>query len=192
MSKVKSNSIVQFTPTHDGNILFKVLGAGERLFDRSKTSLEVRHAAELQGWATRIGNRAAIPRDLETGKSATPQEKFARMVQAIDHYESGTTDWRIGGSTTGGGDNAGLVFQAAMRVFECDVEACERRITKACAKREMTRDAYLKDLAKLPEIVRAIGDIKAERATANKAANAADILADMMADDEDGDDETPE
>lgn len=189
--KQKSNSVTTHEVLHNGNIIFKVVGAGEFTFDRSKTSLEVRREAESQGWVKRIINMAAIERDPETGLSATPEFKFKRMLACAEHYMTGTTQWRLVASAPKA-DDTGLVLMGIMRALGLDLEAAEKKVAKLAAKNGADREATLRVLAKAPDVVAAIGQIKAERAAEQSKISAADMLADLMGDDEEDEGEGDE
>jgi hypothetical protein len=191
----KKNATVQITPTHEGNLLVKVLGAGEFVFDRQATSLECRHFAELKGWKFTLEDAAAIERDTETGLSATPQMKFDAIKAIAEHYMSGTTTWgrkRAAGEASP--SDEGLTLLALMRVKGWDTDAANAWVAKVATAKSIDRKAVLANVRKNPEVILATAAIKAERAAANKNANAADFLAEL---DEErpagdaGDDEAP-
>lgn len=108
-SKPKSNSVVTHEQTENG-ITFHVLGAGSVAFDPTKAHQHNRIRAEAHGWIQRISDRAAIGRDPETGKSATPAEKLAAMKALVDHYHTGTSEWSM--VAKGKGAVRDLLFQA--------------------------------------------------------------------------------
>jgi len=90
--KTKSNAVV----THSiasGVITFNVRDAGTFTLDTAALSPVVRERAMLHGLIQRISDRAAIPRDTETGKSATPAQKLDAMKALADFYATGTDDW---------------------------------------------------------------------------------------------------
>lgn len=186
----KKNALVQITPTHEGNLNVKVTGVGEFVFDRSKTSIECRHVAEMKGWKFTLEDSAALSRDTETGKSATPEEKFAAIKAIADHYMSGVTVWGRARAAGGAVDDAGMVVLALARVKECDVDAANAMIERMMVKKAIERKAVLANLRTNPAIVKAVGEIRAERAAANKSANAADLLAEMDSMDDDDLDDT--
>lgn len=114
VTKPKSNSVV----THNvesqalgGTIIhFNVLGVGELKLNMENLSAEVKHHAAIHGMIQRISDAAAISRNPETGKPATPAEKFDRMQDLIAHYMSGTSKWsRVG---QGSGNRGGYLFRA--------------------------------------------------------------------------------
>lgn len=183
--KLKSNAVTQHVFEHDGNILFRVPGVGEARLRINDVSIENRHKAMLEGFVKRVINMAAINRDTDTGASATPAQKWARMQAAIEHYNSGSTMWGLRVAEGAGADDAGLVVQALMRVRKCTIEAANAAIEAMMAKHSLERKAVLANLRKNEQIIRAMADIRAEHAAANKATNAADFLAEMDELDED-------
>lgn len=189
--KLKSNSVTQHVFQHDGNILFRVPGVGEAVLRVGDVSLENRHKAMLEGFVKRIINMAAISRNTDTGASATPAEKWARMQTAIEHYNSGSLMWAMKVASSAP-DDAGLVVQALMRVKSVTIEQANALIEAMMAKHTLERKDVLANLRKNPAIVKAMGEIRAEHAAANKATNAADFLAEMDALGEDGEDESVE
>lgn len=56
---------------------------------------ELRKAAEWHGWEQRLRDAAAKPRDVKTGKSATPAEKFNAIKKLAEHYLSGGKEWNL-------------------------------------------------------------------------------------------------
>lgn len=190
--KIKANAVTTHEFLHDGNIRFSARGAGSAVLDLSKVSLENRHKAMLEGFVKRIINMAAIERDTDTGASATPADKWARMQAAIEHYNSGSEMWAMKVAAGSGQDDSGLIVQALMRVKSWTIEAADAWIAKVATAKSIDRKAVLGNLRKNPDVLRAIGEIKAERAAANKAVNAADFLAEMEDLDENDEDESVE
>lgn len=185
--KAKSNSIATVTVLPDNRLLFKVIGAGERIFDPMKATIEVRQRAMLHGFTQRGADRMALARNTETGLPATPQEKFARFSAWADHIEAGG-EWEMRAAAAPR-DDTGLTLQGIMRALGLDLEATEARLAKMATKLGIERDAAIKRLAQAPDVIKAIAEIKAERAAANSAVNAADLLADLMDEGDEGEDE---
>lgn len=112
-TKAKSNSVITHEQT-DSGLIFNVLGVGALTFDPTKAHKHNRVSAEAHGWIQRISDAAAISRNPDTGKPATPQEKFDAMAKLVAHYESGTAEWsrvREAGESTGG-----LLFRALCKM----------------------------------------------------------------------------
>lgn len=125
---MKRNSVIETTETKEG-LLFEVGDASVVLrFAKINPSLRVR--AETHGWKQRISDAAAIPCDPETGKPATPTEKFLAMQALVAHYESGTADWSRRAEATG--PRGGFLFEALSRMYpDADVRAYLDGLTAA-------------------------------------------------------------
>lgn len=164
--KRKGNSVVTVTYTDDGKMQIDVLGAGSILFDKAKASRECRAHAEDHGWEQRLRDAAAISRDDETGKPATPADKFARVQALADYYMTGATEWaRVGH----GGGGRSITIEAIARVKGMEYEAVEAEVAEF-AKKKYAGDTK-KALAFLREgkrVMEAIAAIRAERQTAPK------------------------
>lgn len=186
-TKPKTNSIITHREEHDGRLTFVVKDAGDFTFNPRLASVQNRAQAERHGWIQRISDGGALGRNAETGQPASPADKMARMQRLAEHYESGAEAWAIKATASREGQNAGLVIQALMRVLACDLAGVEARLTKLADKRGIDRATLVKELAEKPDVVAAIGEIRAERAAQNTRVNAADMLADLMDESDDGD-----
>jgi len=115
-SKPKSNSVITHVINASGNLLaFRVMGAGEVALDMLKLNEAIITRAAIHGMIQRISDAAAISRDPETGKPATPAEKLAAMSALVEHYHSGASEWsRVG---VGGGPKGGFLFEALVRMY---------------------------------------------------------------------------
>lgn len=192
-SKAKSNSIcTAILNRADATLTVTVLGAGSATFYRDKASAENRIEAEWRGWSQRLTNQAALPHDKATGKPATPEEKFAAVKRAVDHYNAGGTVWAIAADDT---YDTGLVVQAMIRAkVATDAEVANEIANKLAAKRGIDRAAALKIWATVGPVGEAIATIKAERAAEiAKHANldVQGLLDEINAEAEDKLDETP-
>lgn len=113
-TKPKSNSTI----THDvagQTIIFRVHGAtqvaedgketkplvGELRLDMQRLHAAVTARAAIHGMIQRVSDAAAISRDEESGKPATPEEKLGAMRELVEHYMSGTAEWRRTGTSEG-------------------------------------------------------------------------------------------
>lgn len=109
-TKAKSNSVIS-SVIGDNKIFFEVLGVGQLVLDFAKMNSAIIERAAMHGMVQRISDAAAIPRDLETGESATAQDKFDAMQRLVSHYESGTAEWSRR-PQPGEGKSGGLLFKA--------------------------------------------------------------------------------
>jgi hypothetical protein len=186
--KARAGSIIQVTRM-DGKLIFDVKGAGNLTLDPDKVSAENRSRAMYHGFEQRVRDAGALLRDTDNGKSATPADKLAAMARIVEHLMSGATEWAIK-AAAGGGTDHGLTILALMRVKAWDIDQASAQIEKIALAKGLERKDVLANLAKNPEIIRAVGDIKAERA-AKSAVDASDLL-DEMGDDAEDDEEDAE
>lgn len=196
--KKRVNSIITVS-RFDNKLTFAFAGVGQFVFDPDKVSAENRARAMMHGFEQRIRDAAALSVDRDTGRSATAQAKHDAALRIAEHLMSGSTDWAIRVAASAGPD-AGLTIQAMIRAFtktidgvrtilgkewhpELDpVAEVEEALAATMAKRKIDRAAALKLWANSKQVAQAILDIKRERADAG--ADAEDLLAEMMGDDE--------
>lgn len=98
----------------DGRISISVIGAGSITFDPAKAHPANTAYAAFHGWKQRFVDAAAMSRDTETGKPASPQEKYEAIEALVEHYESGTEKWTRQAEA---GPRGGYLFEALCRVY---------------------------------------------------------------------------
>ncbi|HQR20750.1 MAG TPA: hypothetical protein PKV98_07780 [Burkholderiaceae bacterium] len=152
-----------------------------------KGSAAARHFLLNYGIKQWIQDGGAVSAD-ERGR-VDPQAKYEGMLERAQLIESGVDQLlRRGGGIKG--DDTGLTVLALMRVRKLDIDGANALIDKIAAKNGIERKAVIANMAtKNPDIIRAVGEIKAERA-AKSAVDAGDLLDEMgdpQADDEDED-----
>lgn len=180
---MKDNQQINPIVAEDGmSIEFQLRGMPSLKFDLRKVSEINRNRAAAVGFAdVRIVNAAAISRNAPDGSVRSPTEmlklKREKMEALIQHYESGTTEWRV--KRTSGGtsrDTSGITLQAMQRVWpDKDCEALAFRLEQ---KRGISRREAYAEFAKTKQVAEAIAAIKAERATVDSD----DLLAEMEED----------
>lgn len=180
---MKENQQINPVVAEDGmSITFQLRGMEPLRLDLRKVSEINRNRAAAVGFAdVRIVNAAAISRNAPDGsiRSAAEMLKMKRekMEALIQHYESGTTDWRM--KRASGGENrdtSGITLQAMKRVWpDKDCEALAWRLEQ---KRGISRREAYAEFAKTKQVAEAIAAIKAERATVDSD----DLLAEMEED----------
>lgn len=118
-TKAKSNSVITHAlERYEGGqtlIVFKVKDAGEIRLDMAKLNPAVIERAAIHGLIQRISDAAAISRNPETGLPASVLDKGAAMSALIDHYHSGTAEWKRAGS--GAGAVRGLLLEALVQAY---------------------------------------------------------------------------
>lgn len=108
--KTKSNSVVTTLVNEDiGEIVFNVRDAGTLTLHVERLSNENRGYAEIHGLIQRVSDGAALSRNRQTGKPASPADKLAAMQEIVTHLESGSKEWRLAGTARGLGDYSILV-----------------------------------------------------------------------------------
>lgn len=128
--KVKSNSVVTVQQMEGGIIAITVLGAGDLTFDPAKADAANKAHAEFHGWKQRLSDAAAISRDPETGKPASPADKLAAIRALVEHYESGSAEWsRIGQ----GGGGKSLTIEAIAELKGVEYAAAEAMVVNMAA-----------------------------------------------------------
>ena len=177
---MKENQQINPIVAEDGmSVEFQLRGLPSLKFDLRKVSEINRNRAAAVGFSdVRIVNAAAISRNAPDGSVRSPAEmlklKREKMEALIQHYESGTTEWRVkrasGGTTR---DTSGITLQAMQRVWpDKDCEALAGQLEQ---KRGISRREAYAEFAKTKQVAEAIAAIKAERATVDSD----DLLAEM-------------
>ena len=161
MGKVRSNSVIGYVLDETARTIeFTVAGAGSVTLHMDKVhAANVAHAA-MFGMQQRIGDKGAIPRDVNTGLSATPLEKFNAIKGAVEFYEAGGSDWNM--TRTGVvKDTTPLTLQAIAAVYQTTVEKAKVHVQSIADKKGISLADYLKVLAKTETIGKEMLVIKA-------------------------------
>lgn len=195
--KAPRDTLTSVVWQHDGTAVVTVKGYPALTFNPMKASLLNRNYAQQFGWDNRIKNKTSVTADKATGK-VDLGEKYRLAKELIEFYEQGGDAWemRSAGSPREGTD-AGLVLQALMNVKGWSLDECNAKVGKMAEAKSVERKDILASLAKNPEIIREVAEIKAKRAAASSVDAASlldelDGLEDGDEDDEDPADEAPE
>ena len=160
--KPKSNSVVTVEQTDDGKLLFNVLGAGVLTFDPAKCDASMNAHAALHGWKQRISDAAAMDRDPETGRPASPADKLTAMQDLAEYYMGGATDWRRVGK---GGAGKSITIEAIARVKSITYAEAEEYVDSYAARNYSgDRKECLAFLREGKRVMEAMAAIRAERA----------------------------
>jgi len=163
-TKRKSNSVVTSQQTDDGRLVITVLGAGEVEFNPALVHADNRAHAEVHGWIQRLSDRAAMSRNPETGKPATPAEKFNAIKALAEYYMTGAAEWALSG---GGGGGKSLTVEAIARVKGVAYDAAQTLIEQfAETKHGGDVKAALAFLRSGKRVMEAMEAIRRERAAA--------------------------
>jgi hypothetical protein len=192
--KAPRDTLTSVVWQHDGTAVVTVKGYPALTFNPMKASLLNRNYAQQFGWDNRIKNKTSVTADKATGK-VDLGEKYRLAKELIEFYEQGGDSWemRSAGSPREGTD-AGLVLQALMNVKGWSLDECNAKVSKMAEAKKVERKDVLASLAKNPEIIREVAEIKAKRAAASSvdAASLLDELDGLDEGDEDGEDPADE
>lgn len=191
--KAPRDTLTSVVWQHDGTAVVTVKGYPALTFNPMKASLLNRNYAQQFGWDNRIKNKTSVTADKATGK-VDLGEKYRLAKELIEFYEQGGDAWemRSAGSPREGTD-AGLVLQALMNVKGWTLDECNAKVGKMAEAKKVERKDILASLAKNPEIIREVAEIKAKRAAASSV-DAASLLDELdgLEDGEDGEDPADE
>ena len=191
--KAPRDTLTSVVWQHDGTAVVTVKGYPALTFNPMKASLLNRNYAQQFGWDNRIKNKTSVTADKATGK-VDLGEKYRLAKELIEFYEQGGDAWEMraaGGAREG--TDAGLVLQALMNVKGWSLDECNAKVSKMAEGKGVERKDILASLAKNPEIIREVAEIKAKRAAASSV-DAASLLDELdgLEGDEDPADEAPE
>ena len=176
--KAPRDTLTSVVWQHDGTAVVTVKGYPALTFNPMKASLLNRNYAQQFGWDNRIKNKTSVTADKATGK-VDLGEKYRLAKELIEFYEQGGDSWemRSAGSPREGTD-AGLVLQALMNVKGWSLDECNAKVSKMAEAKKVERKDVLASLAKNPEIIREVAEIKAKRAAASSV-DAASLLDEL-------------
>lgn len=188
--KAPRDTLTSVVWQHDGTAVVTVKGYPALTFNPMKASLLNRNYAQQFGWDNRIKNKTSVTADKATGK-VDLGEKYRLAKELIEFYEQGGDAWemRSAGSPREGTD-AGLVLQALMNVKGWSLDECNAKVGKMAEAKKVERKDVLASLAKNPEIIREVAEIKAKRAAASSV-DAASLLDELDGLDEGDEGEDP-
>ena len=174
-TKKRSNSVIS-TRLEGDAIVFSVAGVGELHLPFGELSDAVKHRAMIHGLTQRISDAAALSRNPETGKSATPQDKYDEMARLVAHYRTGTPEWsvkRAGG--TGETRENGITLRALAAVQGADVATMRERVDRLAEKQGVTTRAILAKISQQPAVATKIAELRAQTVSVD----ADDMLAEL-------------
>lgn len=189
-SKPKVNSVITHALSDDKCVItFIVKDAegpgrpGRFTFDVTKAHADMQHMAAVHGFIQRISDGAAMSRDRETGKPATPAEKLARMQAIAEHYASGANTWAMNRTTGGEGRGQGpsIVVRAFAAIQGISVADALARVREVAEKQRVTTKAYLKKLATAKAIIDKVAELRAAEASADGDEMLAELLGEAEA-----------
>lgn len=133
-TKKRSNATVTMAQT-DTTLTFNVLGAGSISLNLAAIHPDVLARAAIHGLKQRISDAAALPCNPDTGKPASPSEKFESLSALVEHYNTGTAEWARTRAAGEGTPRAGKTLQAIANVYKLADEAAARAYVEGTAKK---------------------------------------------------------
>ena len=205
LTKPKSNSIITHALSEDKCVItFTVKDAegagrpGRFTFDVTQVHTDMQHMAAVHGFIQRISDGAAMSKDKETGRPATPEEKMARMQAIADHYASGASQWTMNkGAGEARSQGPSIVVRALAAIQGTSVAEALAMVRARAEKNRTTTKALLKKLATSKAIVDKVAELRAQEAVV--AEDGDEMLAELLGpqaaesdEGEDGDEEQAE
>lgn len=120
----------------------------------------IRLHAMLHGLKQKLVDAAAISRNPDTGKAATPEDKWAAVMEVFQRITGENPTWNK--TREGGGGAGGLLMRALCRMYPAKTPDAIREYLDAKTEAEKTA------LRKNPKVAEMIETIRAE---SGKAAN---------------------
>jgi hypothetical protein len=160
--KKRANSVVSVA-INGGSMVFSVLGMPDLILNTEKLHSDIRERAMFHGFKQRVSDAAAIPADMQTGKPASPSEKWEAMKAIVDHLNSGASEWNIK-RAEGGFGGVGIVLQAVANLKKTTVEALEKQLAVIAAREGVELPQVVKRLGGSAAVIREVARLKAERA----------------------------
>lgn len=147
--------------TVDGTILTLAFSNSEVLtINADSLSDEIRTAAMMHGLKQKLVDAAAIARNPDTGRSATPDDKYNAVREVYDRITQSDGTWNKGRTGEGSGAGNGLLLSALMELRGLPREKVEAYL----ADKTKEQKAALRDNAKVAPI---IARLKAARSKVN-------------------------
>ena len=140
VTKKRANAVVEVEQAGD-LMSFTVEGEGEAVLDLTRVSAVSRTRAMWHGFKQRVSDAAAIQCDPQTGKPASPAEKFAALAAVVEHLNSGSEDWNL---KRAAGERTGNVLQAFANVYGFTIEKARTTMEAFAAKRGIEYGEALK------------------------------------------------
>lgn len=157
-------------------LVILVAGVGEIRVAVDTLAQEIRQTAIVHGLKQKIVDAAALSRDPETGRSASPEQKFQAMKEVADRITDPVAPSWNARAGEGSGGEGGLLVRALMRMSGKDRETVVREVQNWDKKQQAAVRA-------LPDVAAVIAKIKEEdgaKVAPKDAAAVQGLLASLM------------
>lgn len=171
-NETKRTPVIETLTHMERNVLELICINGESIIvNPQELSADVLRMAILHGLKQKLIDAAAISRNPDTGKSATPDDKWAAVMVVYERLLRG--EWNaVRGEGTGAGN--GLLFRALVRMYPAKTQEQLRAYLDGKTKAEQAA------LRANPKVAAVIEEIKAESAKAGNVDS--DSLLDELGD----------
>ena len=156
MDMKKRNAVIT-AQIADDTLVLKFVNGEVLELNANELSPEIRRMALLHGLKQKLVDAAAISRNPETGRPASPNDKFQAVKAVYDRLLAG--QWNA--VREGGGATGGLLLQALCRMY-----AGRKTPEELKAFLVDKSDAEKTALRKNPRVAQIIEEIRAERGKA--------------------------
>ena len=156
-----------------GQVLTLTFQNGQEIVvDATKLSEKIAKSALMHGLKQKLVDAAAIARDIETGKSATIEDKFNAVKKVADRLMRADGEWNEGRSAAGEGTGgiANILIRALMKMTGHDAA-----YTKAFLENKTKEERAA--LRKNPQVLAVIAELQA--ATVSNGINTSALLGEL-------------
>lgn len=133
---------------NDAVVIFRVAGERDLRLPVADLAPEVMTRAMIHGLVQKVSDAAAIPRDVNTGRSATSEEKRAAMATVVETLLGGEWNRRAPAGAT----SEALTVRAIARVKQCTVDVARAAWDRLSAEEKKALRANARILAAVAEI----------------------------------------
>lgn len=157
----KRQAVIETSINEQGHLVLTFPTLGKRLtVEPGNLDGIILEQATLHGLKQKLVDAAAIARDPDTGRSATPQDKYEAVLRVYERITRAEgAEWNE--PREGGGNAGGLLLSALCRLHP--TKAKDELKTWLDAKTDAEKAA----LRKNPKVSQIIAEIQAERAKAD-------------------------
>lgn len=160
-------------------LVFTVAGVGEIRMPLNVLNTDIQKQAMVHGLRQKVADAAALSRNPETGKPATPEDKFRAMQRVAERLmgmDGGPAEWNARPGA-GEGQPGSLLVQALVRITGRPVAEIDAEVGKMDKK---TQAALRAD----PDVAPVVAQIKADQdAKAGRGVDTKGLLGKLRAGD---------
>jgi len=157
----RKNSLISLSITETGVMVFEVGDAGSFSFNPTTSSEEIRNRAMLHGFAQKISDGAAFPKEA----NATPSDKLSAMEAIALRLADGEWKAKRGDGTA---VQTGIVLRAFLEWVETSAKAKKAPFDPEASKAKFAEIGGWATAKKIAPVAEIIERMKAESGTASE------------------------